>query len=69
MSKTDTPNLTIDEKLAMAKEVAISIEKATTAADLTSVIKDNYGQLGHKVVNRLILGQTPETALRIDSKK
>ena len=63
--KTETPNQTIDEKLTLAREVSTFIEKAESAADLTAVISDNYGQLGHKVVNRMILGQTPEKALRI----
>jgi hypothetical protein len=66
---TETKNQTLDEKLAQARTVAESVNKAKTADDLSTVISDNYGTLGHKVVNRIILGQTPEQALRIDAKK
>ena len=65
MEKTNTPNLTLDEKLAKAREVETAVKGAKTADDLTKVISTHFGILGHKVVNRIILGQSVEDALRI----
>lgn len=65
MGKADIPNLSLDEKIAKARECATAVEKATTAAELTTVISNHFGILGHKVVNRIILGQSVEDALRI----
>ena len=65
MGKTDTPNLTLDEKLAKAREVETAVKGAKTADDLTNVISTHFSFLGHKVVNRIILGSSPEDALRI----
>ena len=58
--------LTIEEKLAKATEAFKQLETAKTADDVRNVFRDTYATLGHKVLGRMVLRQTPEKALRID---
>ena len=61
--------LSIEEKLARATEAHQRLEAAQTADDVRNVFSDMFATLGHKVLGRMTLGQTPEKALRIDSTK
>ena len=61
--------LSIEEKLAKATDAHLRLETAKTADEIRNVFADTYATLGHKVLGRMVLHQTPEKALRIDSKK
>ena len=62
-------NLTVEEKLAQATEAFMHLESAKSADEVRNVFRETYATLGHKVLGRMVLGQTPEKALRIDSIK
>jgi len=61
--------LSIEEKLARATEAHQRLATATTADEIRSVFSDTFATLGHKVLGRMVLGQDPSKALRIDSTK
>jgi C4-type Zn-finger protein len=65
MSNTAIKEAPVDDKLEKARQVANQINKAKTAEEIATIISQNFSVLGHKVINRMILGQTPENALRL----
>lgn len=58
--------LTAEERLAQAKAAHLDIAKAQTADDVRQVFQGFYLKLGHKVIARMLLGQEPEKALRLN---
>jgi len=57
--------LTDAEKLTLAGVAFTSITAAKTADDVRDAFRASYMSLGHKVLGRILLGQTAEKALRI----
>ena len=53
------------ERLPDAEAAHTALQSATTAEDVKGVFQDFYGKIGHKAIARMLLGQTPEKALRI----
>jgi len=67
--ETQMTTLSIEEKLEKATEAHLRLEAAKTADDVRNVFSDTFATLGHKVLGRMVLRQTPAKALRIDSAK
>ena len=53
------------ERLPDAQAAHTALQSATTADDVKGVFQQHYGKIGHKAIARMLLGQTPEQALRI----
>lgn len=57
--------LTAQERLTEAKVAHECIKGATSAEEIRQVVRQFYLKIGHKAIGRMILGQSPEQALRI----
>lgn len=60
--------LTAEERLAEATAAHADIAKAQTADEIRKVFQGFYLKLGHKVIARMLLGQEPEKALRLNGR-
>ena len=58
----------LDEALTDAKAAHADIAKAQTADEIRQVFQGFYQKLGHKVIARMLLGQTPERAMRLNGR-
>lgn len=59
--------LTAEERLTEAKAAHAVIASAETKEEIRQVFQGFYLKLGHKALARMLLGQTPEKALRISA--
>ena len=53
------------ERLPDAQAAHAALASAKTAEDVKGVFQQFYGAIGHKAIARMLLGATPEKALRI----
>jgi nucleotide-binding universal stress UspA family protein len=63
---TNATPATPEARLEAAQQVSKQFSAATTKDEVVAVINSNVGVLGHRVINRILLGSTPEKALRLD---
>ena len=61
--------LTAEERLTEAKVASTTLAGATTAEEVRQVFKGFYLKIGHKAIGRMLLGQSPEKALRLDGSR
>lgn len=61
--------LTAEERLSEAQAAHGALGSAETAEDIRTVFRDFYLKIGHKAIGRMLLGQSPEKALRLDGKR
>lgn len=57
--------LTSEEKLAQAQEAFEAFNAAQTVDEVRATFKRFYLTIGHKALGRMLIGQTPEKALRL----
>lgn len=54
-----------DEELAYLRQVKADLDAATTRQEVAEVWRRHYLTVGHRKLGRLLLGQTPEQAMRV----
>ena len=60
----------IEERIELARRVAVELTAAVTANDVKRIFKSNFGGLGWKIICRMfVLDQDVETAMRLDLRK
>jgi hypothetical protein len=53
------------EELAYLSQVKTELDAAATKQEVATLWKSHYLKIGHKKLGRLLLGQTPEQAMRL----
>lgn len=56
---------TRDEELEYLKQIRAELDKAATKQDVANLWNRHYLTIGHRKLGRLLLGQSPEQALRM----
>jgi hypothetical protein len=56
---------TRDEELAYLKQVKAELDAATTKQEVAALWNRHYLTIGHRKLGRLLLGQSPEQAMRM----
>lgn len=61
--------LTDKEKTKLANDAHTALSRAKTKKEVMEVWSAHYLTLGHKILGRLLIGQTVEQALRLAKEK
>ena len=65
VTDTNTP-ASNEARLEAAQRVFTQMNDAQSKEDVVAIVTENVGTLGHRIIGRMILGATPEKALRLD---
>jgi hypothetical protein len=60
----------LEERIELARRVAVELKAAATANDVKRIFRSNYGILGWRIICRMFaLDQDVETAMRLRKRR